>query len=89
MSDDSNTGDIVIEPTTVELYDTDGRQYFTAAGSVFAENGLKDGTLTAEPPAQGEEANPSGPEVPPAGDPSKSGKRSRNSGSGDGDNPPA
>ncbi|UKD55151.1 hypothetical protein L3Q65_46115 [Amycolatopsis sp. FU40] len=92
MSDDT-----LIEPTTVELYGTDGRIYHTAAGSEFAENGLKDGTLTAEPPAQadttepaqGEEATPNAPEVPPAGDAAKSGKRSGNRGPGDGGNPPA
>ncbi|WP_409186488.1 hypothetical protein F9C11_20555 [Amycolatopsis sp. VS8301801F10] len=91
---EEHTGDIVIEPTTVELYGTDGRQYYTAAGSVFAENGLADGTLTAEPPAQGddvpessgqdEEATSNAPEVPAAGDAPKSGNRSGNRGSGDG-----
>lgn len=82
--------DIVIEPTTVELYGSDGRTYYTAAGSVFAEHGLADGTLSTQPPpAPAEEAIESGPEVPPAGDAAKPGKRSGNGGSGDGDTPPA
>lgn len=81
---EDTSGDDVIEPTTVELYGTDGRTYHTAAGSVFATDGLRDGTLTAEPPKQPEEVTDGGTEVPAGGDGPKPGDSNGSEGSGDG-----
>jgi len=84
--DTSDDGNIVIEPTSVELYGTDGRVYHTAAGSVFATDGLKDGTLSAEPPQQpAEEVTDGGTEVPAVGDGPKPGNSDGGEGSGDGE----
>ncbi|HEY3557396.1 MAG TPA: hypothetical protein VGL05_08030 [Kribbella sp.] len=82
---EDNSGDLVIEPTTVELYGTDGRTYHTAAGSKFAVDGLKNGTLTVDQPKQPEEeVAAGGAEVPAAGDGPKSGNADGSEGPGDG-----
>ncbi|MEV6897453.1 hypothetical protein [Amycolatopsis sp. NPDC051372] len=82
---DETSGDVEIKPTTSELYGTDGRTYYTAAGSEFAVNGLRDGTLSERPTAQdGEEVAPGGAEVRPGGDGTEPGSGSTDDGSGDG-----
>jgi hypothetical protein len=82
MADETN-GDVEIKPTTSELYGTDGRTYYTAAGSEFATNGLRDGTLSEQPPAQDDEEVPGGTEVRPGGDGPEPGAGGTDDGSGD------
>jgi hypothetical protein len=85
MSEDSS-GDVVIEPTTVELYGADGRVHHTAAGSKFATDGLKDGSLSATPPGQPqEEVSTGGTDVSTGGDGSESGGTDGGEGSGNGE----
>jgi hypothetical protein len=83
---EDTSDDIVIEPTTVELYDRDGRVYHTAAGSEFATDGLRNGTLSTEPPKQpSEEVATGGADVSTGGDGGKSGDSDGGEGSGDGE----
>jgi hypothetical protein len=85
MADETSNGDVEIKPTTSELYGADGRTYYTAAGSEFAVNGLRDGTLSEQPPAQdGEEVAPGGAEVRPGGVGTEPGTGSTDDGSSDG-----
>jgi hypothetical protein len=72
--------------SVVTVYDSDGREHFAAPASKWVVDGLADGTLTEQPPAeeQSTEEVPSGTETGSTGDDPKPGTGDGGDGSEDG-----
>jgi hypothetical protein len=79
--------------TVVTVYDSEGREHFAASTSKFVVDGLADGTLTADRPADDDESGdsgqsteevPSGAETGSAGHDPKPGTADGTDGPGDG-----